>query len=203
MVLRAIFWASSTATAPARRQKRGVPWWLWGAIALGSWWSYQQWQAARQPAQAIFVLGGHEARERLAAKLAKQYPHLPVWVSSGSPENYVKRIFRKAGVPAQRLHLDYHAKDTVTNFTTLADRFRSQKIQSVYLVTSENHMTRAYLVGQIIFGSRGIALKPIAVPTEAESEAPEKSVRDVLRALLWLAIGRTGDSWSLSSSNKH
>ncbi len=192
MVLRAIFWASSSATSVSRPKNKVLPWWLLGAIALGSWWGYQQWQAARQPAQAIFVLGGHEERERLAAKLAKKYPDLPIWVSSGSPENYVKRIFRKAGIPDQRLHLDYHAKDTVTNFTTLADTFQSRKIQSVYLVTSENHMTRAYLVGQIIFGSRGIALKPIAVPTQAESEAPEKSVRDVIRALLWLAIGRTG-----------
>ena len=63
--------------------------------------------------EALLVLGGHEERERFAAKLAQKYPHLPIWVSSGSPQAYAQKIFAQAGIEAERLHLDYRAQDTV------------------------------------------------------------------------------------------
>jgi uncharacterized SAM-binding protein YcdF (DUF218 family) len=71
---------------------------------------------------------------------------------------------------------------------------KAQGIHSVYLVTSENHMTRARLVGEIVFGSRGISLNPIAVPSPTSQESPDKCVRDILRALLWVTTGRTGET---------
>jgi uncharacterized SAM-binding protein YcdF (DUF218 family) len=140
-------------------------------------------------------LGGHEDRERFAAKLARQYPDLPIWVSSGSPKPYVQKIFRKAGISLDRLHLDYQAKDTVTNFTTLADEFKSRGIDSVYLVTSDRHMGRARLVGEIIFGSRGIVIKPLPVSSHSPDEPIEKRLRDGARAILWVTTGSTGESW--------
>ena len=42
-----------------------------------------------------------------------------------------------------------------------------------------------------MFGSRGILLKPISVPSESPPEPIEKSVRDGARAILWLTTGRT------------
>lgn len=162
-------------------------------VTIGGWWSVQEVQSYWVKPEAILVLGGHEDRERFAARIATKNPQLPIWVSSGSPSNYVKRIFAKAGINGSRLHLDYRAKDTVTNFTTLVDELKAQGIDSVYLITSENHMRRARIVGEIIFGSRGILIKPLAVPSGAPPESFEKSLRDGARAVYWLATGSTGE----------
>ena len=142
--------------------------------------------------EAILVLGGHEERERFATKLARQYPHLPIWISSGSPAEYARQIFANAGISDNRLHFDYRASDTVTNFTTLVDDLEKQGIDSVYLITSENHMTRAKIIGDIVFRSRGIDFKPVAVPSNNPPEPAEKCLRDGARAVFWLLTGQTG-----------
>lgn len=141
--------------------------------------------------EALVVLGGHEERERYAAKLALQHPELPIWLSSGSPQEYAQRIFANAGVKRDRLNFDYAASDTVTNFTTLVDELEAEGIDSVYLITSENHMQRAKVIGNIVFGSRGIDFEPIPVPSENPPEPVEKSLRDGVRAIFWLVTGRT------------
>ena len=142
--------------------------------------------------EALLVLGGHEEREHFAAQLARQYPQLPIWISSGSPQDYAQRIFTKAGISSDRLHLDYRASDTVTNFTTLVDKLKAQGIDSVYLITSENHMTRAKVIGEIVFGSRGIDFHPIEVPSENPPEPVKKCLRDGARSIFWLLTGHTG-----------
>ena len=141
--------------------------------------------------EALVVLGGHEERERYAAKLALQHPKLPIWLSSGSPQEYARRIFANAGVKSDRLNFDYAASDTLTNFTTLVDELEADGIDSVYLITSENHMKRAKIIGDIVFGSRGIDFEPIPVPSENPPEPIEKSLRDGARAVFWLVTGRT------------
>ena len=142
--------------------------------------------------EAFLVLGGHEERERFTAQLARQHPQLPIWISSGSPEGYAQKIFAKAGIDRDRLHFDYRASDTVTNFTTLVDELEARGIDSVYLVTSENHMQRAKIIGDIVFGSRGIDFQPVAVPTNNPPEPMEKCWRDGARAIFWLFTGHTG-----------
>ena len=52
-------------------------------------------------------------------------------------------------------------------------------------------MTRARIIGEIVFGSRGIVLKPLAVPSSLPPEPIEKAVRDGARSILWLATGHT------------
>ncbi|MEL6494558.1 MAG: YdcF family protein [Cyanobacteria bacterium J06623_7] len=141
--------------------------------------------------EALVVLGGHEERERYAAKLALQYPELPIWLSSGSPQAYARRIFANAGVKSDRLKFDYAASDTLTNFTTLVDELEAEGIEHVYLITSENHMKRAKIIGDIVFGSRGIDFEPISVPSENPPESLQKSFRDGARAVFWLVTGRT------------
>lgn len=142
--------------------------------------------------EALLVLGGHEERERFAAKLARQHPKLPIWISSGSPQEYAQRIFANAGVDRDRLYFDYRASDTVTNFTTLVDELEERGIDSVYLITSENHMQRAKIIGEIVFGSRGINFQPISVPSKNPPEPVEKCWRDGARAVFWLITGHTG-----------
>ncbi|EAZ94253.1 YdcF family protein [Crocosphaera chwakensis] len=161
---------------------------------LGLWLGYKQLQSYFAQPEAIFVLGGHEDRERFAAKLALEHPNLPIWVSSGSPENYVTKIFTNAGISGDRLHLDYQAKDTVTNFTTLVKELKDQGIDSVYLITSDNHMNRARIIGEIVFGTQGITLKPLSVPSDDSPEPIEKIIRDGGRSFLWLLTGKTGET---------
>jgi uncharacterized SAM-binding protein YcdF (DUF218 family) len=150
--------------------------------------------------QAIFVLGGATERERFAAKFAQQHSRLPIWVSSGSPEAYARKVFARAGIKKSRVHLDYQAVDTVTNFTSLADEFQYQGISRVYLITSSDHMRRARVIGEIVFASRGIQLKPVPVSNKRTPEPPEKCLRDGIRAILWVNANYTDSSLSQGDS---
>ena len=165
------------------------------ALPILLWMGYKQVRSLETP-QAVLVLGGSSSkleRERLAATQALQYPDLTIWVSSGSTnKNYVRRVFANDGISNKRLNLDYEDKDTVTNLTTLVDDFKLLGINRVYLVTSDYHMRRARLVGEIVLGSRGIDLQPVVVPTKKASETRSKALRDGVRAVLWVITGRTG-----------
>jgi uncharacterized SAM-binding protein YcdF (DUF218 family) len=166
-----------------------------GLVSLGLFlgWLYRPQQPTTAP-QAILVLGGAPQREQFAAQFAQQHPSLPIWVSGGSNPEYAEWVFQKAGIPEHRIHLDYKAVDTLTNFTTLVDQFKADGINHVYLMTSDYHMRRAQWIGQFVLGSRGIQFKPIAIPTELEAEPLEIAVFDGGRALLWLTTGQTGES---------
>jgi uncharacterized SAM-binding protein YcdF (DUF218 family) len=161
-------------------------------VAVGAIAGYRTIKSMVVQPDAIVVLGGEEQRESFAARFARQHSDLPIWVSSGSPEGYAQLLFAKIGIDRDRVHLDYQARDTVTNFTTLVDRLQAEGVDSVYLVTSDDHMRRARVIGEIVFGSRGIIIKPVAVPTSREPESMGKCLRDGARALLWLATGYTG-----------
>lgn len=145
-----------------------------------------------QQPQAVLVLGGATDREIFAAEFAKDHPDLPIWVSSGSNPEYAEWVFSEAGIEPERVHLDYRAVDTVTNFTTLVDEFETQGIKSIYLITSDYHMRRAAVIGEIVLGSRGMTFKPIAVPSDQSPEPMNKVFRDAARAILWVTTGHTG-----------
>ncbi|QLE59556.1 YdcF family protein [Nostoc sp. TCL26-01] len=159
------------------------------------WLGYKEAQNNYTQPEAVIVLGGSTKnleREKFTAKFATRHPNLPIWISGGSPPTYTKRVFTKAGIDPKRLHLDYEAVDTVTNFTTLVDDLQARGIENVYLITSDFHMRRACVIGEIVLGSRGIKFQPIPVPSETSPEPIEKSIRDGARALLWVATGYTG-----------
>lgn len=179
-----------------KRQQKDKKKLLWGLGLLGltlcSWVSYYILKGFLTKPEGILVLGGHEEREIFAASFAKDHPDLPIWVSGGSPENYAHKIFAKQGINSDRLKLDYHAVDTVTNFTTLVDEMKKAGIDNVYLITSENHLYRAEIIGLIVFGSQGIAIHPISVPSQGSPESVTKCIRDGLRAMIWVFTGETG-----------
>jgi uncharacterized SAM-binding protein YcdF (DUF218 family) len=195
MILKANSQRKRRTSRNHRSPNRRLIWLTLPLVMAGLGWGYHDLRDYWAKQSAIFVLGGHADRERFAARFAREHPDLPIWVSSGSPRGYAQKIFQKAGISLDRLHLDYQAKDTVTNFTTLADELKGQGIDSVYLVTSANHMGRARLVGEIIFGSRGIVIKPVSVPAKSPTESIEKLFRDGVRAILWVTTGSTGESW--------
>jgi uncharacterized SAM-binding protein YcdF (DUF218 family) len=145
--------------------------------------------------QAILTLGGGTGREEVAAQLAQHNPDMEIWVSSGSllpQEAY--RLFQTFGIAKNRLHLDYRASDTVTNFTTLVADFEQRNIRHIYLVTSDFHMPRAMAIATIVLGSRGIAFTAIPVPCDRPKESTLKILRDSGRSLLWILTGQTGAS---------
>jgi uncharacterized SAM-binding protein YcdF (DUF218 family) len=183
---------SSLSNRSRLLHQKKLPMLLLPLAAIFLWMGYWQIASYLVKPEAVFVLGGHENRERFAAKLAQQNPKLPVWISSGSPQGYIEKIFIRSGITRDRLYLDYRARDTVTNFTTVVDRLKARGIDSVYLITSENHMLRALIVGEIVFGSRGIKIKPIAVPADSPPESIGKCLRDTFRAILWVTTGHTG-----------
>ncbi len=165
------------------------------ALPVLIWWGYEEVKTQLVQPQAVLVLGGSTKkleREKFTADFARKHPDLPIWISGGSPPRYTQKVFAKAGVDPKRLHMDYEAVDTVTNFTTLVDDLQARGIKSVYLITSDFHMRRAAIVGDIVLGSRGIKFKTVSVPSETPSEPIEKSLRDGARAIVWLATGYTG-----------
>jgi uncharacterized SAM-binding protein YcdF (DUF218 family) len=192
-----------TSAAETKRRDRtlnkllfkGVPRFTILALTLMLLWGYKEARSYFIQPQAILVLGGSTQRlerEKFTASFAKQHPNIPIWISGGSPKAPTRQVFSKHGVDLRRLHLDYDAVDTVTNFTTLVDELEARKIRKVYLVTSDYHMRRASVIGEIVLGSRGIDFKAVSVPSGTSPEPIEKSVRDGVRSILWLTTGYTG-----------
>ena len=169
-------------------------------ILLG--FGYKQIENFLHPPQAVLVLGGSVEREKFAAAFAQAHPDLPVWISSGSNPEYAEWVFQEAGIAPDRLHLDYRAVDTVTNFTTLVDQFKVQGIDNLYLITSDYHMRRASVIGEIVLGSRGIDFETVAVPSRFSPEPLNKAIRDGARAVLWVTTGSTGSSFANVLSQK-
>ncbi|WP_448598166.1 YdcF family protein [Thermoleptolyngbya sp.] len=185
---------SSIFPTTRRRQRQfGLTKLLGFALVLGlGYVALSEVRASLQEPEAVLVLGGSTAREQFAAEFARRHPDLPVWISSGSNPEYAEWVFSEAGIERDRLRLDYRAVDTLTNFTTLVDEFESQGIRSIYLITSDYHMRRAWVIGKIVLGSRGIEFKPVEVPSTQPAETTDKVLRDAARAVLWVTTGHTG-----------
>ncbi len=179
-----------------KRLKTSRSFWFLVGLLMACWFGYHQLKSEFQRPQALLVLGGAIEREVFAAKFAVNHPELPIWVSSGSNPEFAEWVFSEAGIESDRVHLDYRAVDTVTNFTTLVDELKAQGIESVYLITSDDHMRRAQIIGEIVLGSRGISFKPVAVPSGRTPEPMEKALRDGARAILWLTTGYTGANFT-------
>ena len=183
--------SSSPKNVRKRPRSRRFPWWALLVPGL-LWGSYRTVVNHFAKPQAIFVLGGSPDREQFAARLAQDYPDLPIWVSSGSNKEYSEWVFEQAGIDPDRIHLDYRAVDTLTNFTTLMDDLRAKGITSLYLVTSDYHMRRAQWISEVVGGSRGIVFKSVPIPTDQPEEPIAKSIRDSARAVVWTFTGFTG-----------
>lgn len=148
---------------------------------------------APQP-QAILTLGGGQVREKFTAKFAQNHPSLDIWVSSGVSPKLANPIFNDAGISENRLHLDYSAVDTVTNFTTLVSEFKKRRIHHLYLITSDFHMPRAKAIATFVLGSQGITFTPVSIPSNQPKELLIRIIRDGIRSILWIFTGRTGAS---------
>lgn len=187
----------SASPPPGRRRRRRgaprAPLLLVALLAGGLLWLSRGWWWPRPPApQIILVLGGDKDRELAAAEIARR-DGLPVVVSGGTNPEYAHWIFEeRQGLPPHQVQLDYRARDTLSNFTSLVDDLRRARVRSAVLVTSTDHMPRALLVGRIVAGSRGISLTPRSVSCGSlcVRERRSKIWGDGLRAALWVVTGR-------------
>jgi uncharacterized SAM-binding protein YcdF (DUF218 family) len=148
--------------------------------------------------QAILVLGGNQDRIRFTAELAKLYPTLDIWVSDLPSEfNLNQQTLQQANIPKEQVHYDFCATDTVTNFTCMTQPLIKQNVYHVYLVTSDYHMARSKVIASLVFGSRGITVTPVSVPSNGYlKESKIRIIRDYIRSLIWILTGRTGASFN-------
>lgn len=140
--------------------------------------------------EGILMLGGGSEREEFTARLAIDYPTLPVWVSTGS--RLGAEIFARYEIAADRVTFDNRATDTVTNFTTMLGPLQQNQIRHVFLVTSDFHMPRARAIASIVLGFHGINTTPVSVPTNQMDEPKSVVLRDMIRSCLWLLTGWSG-----------
>lgn len=179
-----------------RRPKRHWQTWLLLTIVPLMWVGQSQVKAKLREPQAILVLGGDAEREHFAAQFASGHPDLEIWVSSGTNPEYAYWLFQEANIPLERVHLDYRAVDTVTNFTTVVEDLKQEGIESVYLVTSDYHMRRAAIIAQVVLGRHDIAFQPMPVPSGKDDAEPlVRGIRDGARAVIWVFTGQTGSSF--------
>lgn len=162
------------------------------------------------------MLGGSSERMQFAAEFWQSQRNLEIWVSdyeSNLDKN--RRIFQQFGVPNGQLRFDGRATDTVTNFTTLVKDFVKQKLQHLYLITSDYHMRRARAMvrstrrrrSQLLFLGVTVlwlrlwqclqALKSQNLCCEWCEIAGDRPLGGSSGAsLLWILIGRTGASFN-------
>ncbi len=183
-----------------RRKRSHVPQASVKHKAIGQWLGQWQMRGRLSSPTVALVLGGDAQREEFAAQFATENPDMDVWISSGANPEYSTWVFQESQVSLERLHLDYRAVDTVTNFTTLVDDFDRLGIESVYLITSDYHMRRANTIAAIVLGSRGIHYKSLPVASERPPEPLLRSLRDGGRSILWVLTGKTGSELAQLSS---
>ncbi len=191
----------ATRMRSRKHTKRSGGVWAIALLVPLAWVGHSHVNATSPEPEAILVLGGSPEREHFAAEFAQQHPALDLWVSSGSNPEYAEWVFQDAAIPRDRVHLDYQAVDTVTNFTTLVDDLKATGVNRVYLVTSDYHMRRATIIGRIVLGSRGSTCQPLVVPSGNTPPEPLfTGLRDGARAVFWVFTGRTGSTWGQAIS---
>lgn len=166
----------------------GLMAWLLGPGPLSP---YRRALLDRSPPQLVLVLGGDVDRERMGARLARQLD-LPLLVSGGSNPDYAEWMLGEERFNPDRVILDYRARDTLSNFTSVVDELQADGVRHVLLVTSEDHLPRSMAVGQVVAGSRGIQLTGVRVAcrNECAQEGLLKHWTDWVRAVAWVMTGR-------------
>ncbi len=126
------------------------------------------------------------------------HSNLDIWISDEAVNlNPNKNVFKSRVIPEQKVHQDSCPTDTVTNFTCIADKFAAWKIWHLYLITSDYHIARSRAIATLVFGSRGIIVTPLAVPSQGmPPESLERILRDCVRSIIWIVTGRTGASFN-------
>lgn len=140
--------------------------------------------------QFMLILGGNLEREVEGIKYFIKHRHLfnqdsSVVLSSGALTK--EDLIRRTLIKPSELFEDRNAVDTVTNFTTLVDKFEGHAIA---VGTSSSHLPRATRIARIVLGASDVEFLPVELPPGDEPpESCWRSIRDVLRSLIWVFTG--------------
>lgn len=133
----------------------------------------------------VIALGGNISRLPYACNIA--YGAHLIISSEGDPERCLQ-IALDAGIPRDRIHLDYQAWDTVTNFTKTAALVKHLGTTNLHVVTDGFHMRRSIGIARIVFAFTGIRCH--AEPSSSGLPEPWRmTIEDWLRTLLWRLTG--------------
>jgi uncharacterized SAM-binding protein YcdF (DUF218 family) len=139
----------------------------------------------------ILELGGNTLRMKKAIELAQRYPDSKIVISSEGDPTGVHALLSDAGIADTRYIFDFHAWDTVTNFTETIGLVKSFRPSVVFVVTDKFHMRRAMAVARAAFFFTRIAVVPEPyLGSEPHDPEPVSLVRsDRFRAWLWRLTG--------------
>jgi uncharacterized SAM-binding protein YcdF (DUF218 family) len=143
---------------------------------------------AIMPVDGFLVLGGSINREIYAAKLAKQYPKVPILISQGSDDPCILKIFQKEQVSLEQVILEKCAESTFGNFFFSLPILINWKIHKVKLITSQTHLPRAKWLANIMLGSHGIWVELDIAPEKGipgNQESNIKTILDLTRSVGW------------------
>lgn len=168
----------------------------------------QLYQHAKQPVDAILVLGGSIQREsHVAEQVAKyaegevqlqtqplsspEWHQIPILFSQGSKPPCIRLLFEQVAATLDNAWLEGCAKSTFDNYRYSVPILNLWNIKHVKVVTSPSHVPRAQWLAQIILGSHGIwvemeLVNETGVPGNVER--PIKTALDVTRSLLWAFV---------------
>jgi len=148
------------------------------------------------------VLSGDYDRIHYAVKYAKKNKSIPIWISGTESDLFsLEEILEQAKLPKERFTIKPCAVDTVTNFTCIVNELTQQRFKHILLITSDYHMQRAIFAGNIVLGSRKIAITSQVVSSELNQTEPKwKLTRDSFRAAAWVATGYIGPIKKLNAN---
>ncbi len=150
-------------------------------------------QSARQPVDAILVLGGSIRREIYAAQLAQTHPNLPILISGGSAEPCIWLIFRREAAPMQNIWIEPCARSTLDNYRFSTPTLERWGIHHLKLITSGTHTFRALALGRTILAGHGIWLSLERVPETGRpgnQESKLKTALDLVRGFGWMIVSQ-------------
>ena len=161
------------------------------SITLGPINPYIKASINKKNPELILVLGGDVRREKEGIKISKKLG-IPLLISGGSNPEYAEWLIEKEGIDRNNVKLDYRAKDTLSNFTSIIEDLIDNDISHLLMITSEEHFQRANLIGKMIMGSKGIKLTSLSLDChiECKKESYRKQVLDSIRAISWISIGK-------------
>lgn len=141
----------------------------------------------------IICLGGDYRRNISAALIAKQNPDAVVLVSTETGNQAVADIYKNTDVDLTRVWFDFHAWDTVSNFTETCKWVKNKKPKKLWVVTSDYHMRRSMAIARVVYALLAIELIPVKHPSGSDRKEPlSQVIACALRALVWHATGNPG-----------
>jgi uncharacterized SAM-binding protein YcdF (DUF218 family) len=150
-------------------------------------------EAASRPIDSILVLGGSIRREIYVAEIAKEFPQMPILISSGSAEPCLWLIFQQSQAPIDQVWLQNCATSTFKNYYFALPLLKQWDVHHVKIITSATHLPRAKWLAQIIFGTHGIWTEIDLVPEAGipgNRETWLKTSLDVIRSFIWARVSQ-------------